>query len=125
MAEGFLSSIFGPKKRSSLRLEDYVDLDEEENSDGVGSGPADLYVKVAELGGLNDVANIKEEVYSGNVVLVDVSRVDDELSLERSIKELRRVVSDIDGDIAAMGNDQVIVTPTVIKIDREKIPPVE
>lgn len=126
MADSFLGGIFGSKKtRGGRNLEDYVDLNKMQDSSDVSEGAADLYVKVAELGSLNDIATLKEEVYSGNIVLIDISRMDDELTLERAVKELRKVVTDIDGDIAAMGDDQVIVTPTAIKIERERVESVE
>lgn len=122
MADSFLGGIFGSKKnQSSQSLEDYIDLNKTNTSEDVSRGAADLYVKAAELTGLDDIATLKEEVYSGNVVLVDISKMDDELTLERAVKELRKVVDDINGDIAAMGKDQVIVTPTAVKIEREKV----
>jgi SepF-like predicted cell division protein (DUF552 family) len=37
------------------------------------------------------------------------------------VKELRQVAKDIHGDIAGLGDDQIIVTPMSIKIDRKKI----
>jgi len=123
MAEGFLSGILGSKERESPKLEDYIDLDETTSDETIREGPADMYVKVGELKSLNDVAELKEEVYNGNILLIDVSGIEDELALERSIKDLRRAVNDIDGDIAAMGNDQVIVTPTAVKIERDRLAP--
>lgn len=121
MAEGFLGGILGSKEKPAA-LEDYVDLDDETDGD-VGTGPADMFVKVAELEDLNDVPDLKEEVYSGNIVLIDVSNTDDDLVLERSIKDLRKSVNDIDGDIAALGDDQIILAPTAVKIEREKLVP--
>lgn len=125
MAEGFLSGLLGSKEKRRGRsgLDDYVDLDSEDYGEEIGTGPADVYVKAAELKDLNDVADLKEAVYNGNILLVDISRVEDELTLERSVNELSKAVSDINGDIAAMGDDQVIVTPTAVKIDRDKLEP--
>jgi SepF-like predicted cell division protein (DUF552 family) len=43
------------------------------------------------------------------------------MELERSTNELKRVVKDINGDIAGLGRNWLIVTPNGIKIDRRKI----
>ncbi len=43
------------------------------------------------------------------------------MTLERALRDLRDVVSDVHGDIAGLGEDMVITTPTGIKIDRTRL----
>lgn len=81
-----------------------------------------MYVKIAELTGLEQLPKLKEEVYKGNALLIDISATKrDKLTLERVIKELKHVTGDIHGDIAGIGEDQIIVTPHNVKIDRTKV----
>lgn len=54
--------------------------------------------------------------------MIDISNIKgDKLLLDRALKDLKEVVSDVNGDIAGLRDDQVLVTPTGIKIDRSKI----
>jgi len=79
-------------------------------------------VRVAELTNLNDLALLKKEVYEGNILMIDISTIkNDKLMLDRALKDLKDVVIDVHGDIAGLKEDQVLVTPTGIKIDRSKI----
>jgi SepF-like predicted cell division protein (DUF552 family) len=103
--------------------EDYWDLDleayEEELREEEG---VRMYVKTAELTGLYDLPDLKKEVYSGNILLLDISLAkQDKVLVEKTIKDLKMVASDVSGDIAGVADDMVIVTPTGIKIERQKL----
>jgi SepF-like predicted cell division protein (DUF552 family) len=103
--------------------EDYWDLDleayEEELREEEG---VRMYVKTAELTGLYDLPDLKKEVYSGNILLLDISLAkQDKVLVEKTIKDLKMVASDVSGDIAGIADDMVIVTPTGIKIERQKL----
>lgn len=41
--------------------------------------------------------------------------------LDRALKDLKEVIIDVHGDIAGIKEDQVLVTPTGVKIDRSKV----
>ncbi|MBS3816111.1 MAG: cell division protein SepF [Candidatus Thermoplasmatota archaeon] len=106
-----------------LESEEYVDLthlaDEEE-----GFSEADTLIKIAEIHRFEDVRDVTEEVYDGNILLVDTEAIaGNEDALERVQSELKAVASDVSGDIAGIGNDFLAVTPEGIAIDREKIKP--
>ncbi|MBN1455893.1 MAG: cell division protein SepF, partial [Methanomicrobia archaeon] len=45
----------------------------------------------------------------------------DKVLVEKTIKDLKMVASDVSGDIAGVADDLVIVTPTGIKIERQKL----
>ena len=103
--------------------EDYWDLDleayEEELREEEG---VRMFVKTAELTGLYDLPDLKKEVYSGNILLLDISLAkQDKVLVEKTIKDLKMVASDVSGDIAGIADDLVIVTPTGIKIERQKL----
>lgn len=111
----------GPK----LDSEEYIDLthlaegeEEEETFD------ADTLIKIAEVHRYEDVRNVTQEVYDGNILLVDVESIaGNEDALEKVQNELQTVASDISGDIAGIGNHFIAVTPEDIAIDREKLKP--
>jgi len=119
---GGLRKIFKRKERArGESIEDYVDLDIEEY-EGLAEEDAKAYVKAVELTNLNEVPELKKEIYKGNILILDISLIkQDKITVERAIKDLKRVVADIGGDIAGLNDDKIIVTPTGIKIERRKI----
>jgi len=120
MSKGFLDKLLNPHARSSE--EEYIDLDLAEYEDILDEEPAALFVRLAELTGVNDLPEIKKEVYNGNIVIIDISLIkNDKISMDRTVKELKQVVADIKGDIAMAEHDMVIVTPSNIKVDRKKL----
>ena len=84
--------------------------------------PAEMYVRVAQLTTQNELPEIKKEVYDGNILMIDISHIKSDKSMsERAVRDLKQVAADVHGDIAGIGENQIIVTPTGIRIDRTKI----
>ena len=80
----------------------------------------DTYIKAIPLRAYEDVDLIKSEVRSGNVVITNVSplaksNIED---VKRAINELNEYAALIQGDIARLGEERVILTPRTIKIWR-------
>lgn len=119
----FLDSILG-RGSSSAAESDYMELDlaSFESVSGDAS-PASMYVRIATITDLKDTPRVKDEIYNGNIVIVDVSRLKlDKITYERVLKDLRAVAHDINGDIVGLGDQKyVILTPMSVKISREKI----
>lgn len=106
--------IFGKKKEGYIDLEDYEVGGEEEE--------AKMYVKVAELQKFDDLKDYAKYVYEGNLLILDVSPISvDDIELERVTNELKKIVRDINGDIAGLDRNHFIITPTGVKIDRKKL----
>jgi len=100
--------------------EDYseVDLGQFEES----GGSPDMILRVAELGQAEVLPEIKQEIYAGNIILVDIAGLKrDKAALDRAIGELKKAVDDVSGDIAGIGDDLIVLVPSGIKIDREKV----
>ncbi|QSG03556.1 cell division protein SepF [Natranaeroarchaeum sulfidigenes] len=115
---GLMSSILGD--RNSRSAEDYVEL----NLDEFESAASDaaMQVHIAEIGGQKDVIDIKDAVYDGDLVIADITRLrTQDSTVEHVVDELRQVAEEVDGDIVQKGDDQLIVTPTGIKISRTKL----
>ncbi len=119
-SKGLLGKVFGGK--STEEEEEYTEIDLGDMDQAVGSGPAETYVRVAELSNLAQIPELKREIYNGNIVVVDMSPVKgDSLTRDRALKDLKQVASDVRGDIAMIKDDNlIVVTPMSIKIDRTK-----
>ncbi len=107
--------IFGKKS------EGYIDLEEYEVGEE-GQEEAKMYVKVAEVQKFDDLKDFAKYIYEGNLLILDVSPISvDDIELERVTNELKKIVRDINGDIAGLDRNHFIVTPTGVKIDRRKL----
>jgi SepF-like predicted cell division protein (DUF552 family) len=117
--KGIFDKILGHK--GSTDSEEYTEVDLDEYEEAVGSGPAETYVRVAELASLSQIPELKREVYNGNIVVVDITPIKgDSLTRDRALKDLKQVALDVSGDIAGITDNMIVVTPMSIKIDRTK-----
>lgn len=118
-SRGIMDKLFGSK--AAGESDEYTEINLDEYDQAAGTGPAETYVRVAELSGLNQIPELKREIYNGNIVIVDISPIKgDSLTRDRALKDLKQVALDVSGDIAGIGENMIIVTPMSIKIDRTK-----
>ncbi len=116
---GLFDKLLG--KAEKVSIDEYEELDLSEYEAEI-SEEAEMYIKVAEVTGLNEIPEIKRQIYEGNVVIADIAFIKhDKLTLDRVLKDLRQLVEDIHGDIVGLGEDYIVITPTGVKIDRNKI----
>lgn len=117
-----IDKILGGNVKSATSADDYTEIDLSKYEEVLEDEPAETYVKIAEITNINQVAALKQEVYNGNILMIDISNIkSDELLRDRVLKELKDVVIDVHGDIAGVKGSTVIVTPTGVKIDRSKL----
>ena len=115
---GLMSKILGD--RGARSTGDYVELDP--NDFDADSGDVAMEVHVAEISGKENVIDIKDAVYDGDLVIADITRLrTEDPTVEHITDELRQVVEEVGGDIVQKGDDQIIVTPTGVRISREKL----
>uniref|UniRef100_A0A7J2TK99 DUF552 domain-containing protein n=1 Tax=Archaeoglobus fulgidus TaxID=2234 RepID=A0A7J2TK99_ARCFL len=113
--------IFERLKSKKTVIEDYEEIDLSQYEAEVDK-KATMMIKVAEVAGLTEVPRIKKEIYDGNIVIADVGFLKhDKLTLDRILKDLKQLADEINGDIVGLGDDYVILTPTGVKVDRNKI----
>ena len=116
-----IDKILGGNVKSTTSAEDYTEIDLSKYEEVLEDEPAETYVKIAEVSSINQVSQLKQEIYNGNILMIDISNIrGDDLLRDRVLKELKDVVIDVHGDIAGVKGNTVIVTPTGIKIDRSK-----
>ena len=117
-----IDKILGGNVKSTTSADDYTEIDLSKYEEVLEEEPAETYVKIAEVSNLNQLSSLKQEIYNGNILMIDISNIrGDDLMRDRVLKELKDVVVDVHGDIAGYKGNNVIVTPTGIKIDRSKI----
>ncbi len=121
MVKKLFNSILG---KSPVRDQDeYMELDLASYESATEDGPASMYIKIATIADLKDTPRVKDEVYNGNIVIVDIGRLKmDKVTFERVLKDLRDVAKDVNGDIVGLGEQKyVVITPMSVKVSREKI----
>jgi SepF-like predicted cell division protein (DUF552 family) len=107
---------------TTVTEDDYMDLDLSAYEEATANAPA-LLVKIATVGDIKESPRIKDEVYNGNIVIVDIGRLKmDKVMYERVLKDLKEVAKDVNGDIIGLGDQRyVVITPNSVKISRDKI----
>ena len=116
-----LDTIIG--RSSTVGEDDYMELDLASFEGSGEDEAASMYVKVATIADLKETPRVKDEVYNGNIVIVDISRLKmDKITYERVLKDLKEVAKDVNGDIVGLGDQKyIVITPMAVKISREKI----
>jgi len=110
--------------RQAISAEQYIDLTDMvfEDESLAGTEGARTIVKVGELFRYDDLSTLTKEVYEDNIVIVDFTSIaNDDLTMKRVTAELKSVARDVDGDVAGVGKNLLMVTPKGVKIDRNKI----
>lgn len=97
--------------------EEFVELDmEEEKAD------KKLLVEVERLDNYADSERLQRKVREGSLLLVKIKdlKAKDMEELKRSVEKLRKTCMAINGDIAGMGDDWLILTPSTAHVHREQ-----
>lgn len=86
------------------------------------SQPSKIYLKAVPLRDLSDLDSIKNEVKSGTILIIKVSPLADKdvEGVKKAVNELCEFAKTIDGDIARLGEERIVVTPQGVRIWREK-----
>lgn len=108
------SAAIGTEPRKFIDLNDF-----EPGIESTASGPV---IKIVEISRFEDLNSVTEVVYNGDILIIDYSILaNDELTLRRIIGELKNVAKDVNGDVAGIGKNLLFLTPSGVKIDRNKI----
>jgi uncharacterized protein len=83
---------------------------------------SEIVLRMAELLSLDSLTAIKQELYCGNILVVDIAGIKrDQTALDKAIDELRRAVDEVSGDIVGISEDLIIIVPGGVKIDRDRV----
>src|SRR5690242_6350009 len=111
-------SLFAPRQAARPRLDgaDYIDLEEYSKGTELTDSTSTMMVKVAEIQKYDDLRNFANYVYQGNLLLLDISNVmGDDIVMRRVTGDLKKLVADINGDIAGLGKSMLIIAPTGVR----------
>lgn len=100
--------------RKFIDLNDYKFQEEMEETKSI--------VRVAEIRRLEDVRKIGQYIYDGDILIIDCTQISSEdYIMKRVTEEVKRLVKDINGDVAGVSKSFLVVTPPGIAIDRNRI----
>jgi len=118
---GILSKItkaFGLSKE--LNVEDFMTASEAEEVDVLHQA-ADFYVKPVSLQSDSDIKVVEEELRQRNIILLNITPVArNPAKLKSHVNELRAFVHSVNGDIARIDEDKILLTPQNVKIVKRK-----
>jgi len=108
------------KKEDSIDVEEFLNnLDED---DETLYEEADAFVKPMVLLKDEDTETVLNEAKQGNIVLLGIDDMSkrNAIKLKELITKIKAGVDGIDGDIARISHDKVLVTPSKVKIIKKK-----
>jgi len=84
--------------------------------------PEKIYIKAWVLKSLEELDSVKDEVLSGNIMILRLGKLAEKNmeDVKKAVNELYDFVQQINGDIARLGEERIVVTPPFVKIWRRK-----
>lgn len=81
-----------------------------------------MQLKVAEIRRFEDITRLGEHLYNGDILILDCTSVaSDDLQMRRIVQEVRSMGRDIDGDVAGITKNLIVITPRGVAINRNRI----
>ncbi len=118
MLVAFVHKVF--KRDDGIDIEEFLNtLDVEEET---MYEDADAFVKPMTLVTQEDANAVVHEAKEGNIVLLNIGGLAKRnvVKLKELITSIKDEISEIDGDIARISQDRIIVTPSKVKIIKRK-----
>ena len=115
-----LGGVLGDSK--DLDIEEYMNSAEMDDVD-VMNEPADFYVKPVTLLQESDIALIQSELQKRNIILLNVAEMAKRPNtLKTLVAGLKDFVDKLNGDIAKIDDNRLLLTPAKIKIIKNRKP---
>lgn len=94
---------------------DYIEID-----DIRGDEMDKLLIKVETLNDFSDTEKIQTELRSGHIVWVKIKALKDKdmIELKRAVDRLRKTCIAVNGDIAGVDEDFLVLTPEGVRVHR-------
>jgi SepF-like predicted cell division protein (DUF552 family) len=86
--------------------------------------PSKTYLKAMPLKDLSDVENVKAEVRNGNIIILRITPLAGKSieDVKKAVNDLYEFAEEVEGDIARLGEERVVICPKTVRIWREKSP---
>lgn len=113
-----LGGLFGRGVPKELAEDEFIELD----TSAVETPGGKVQIKIDKLDVFADSDRIQKAVRDGSVVLVKIKSLKekDMSELKRAIDKLRKTCIALNGDIAGIEEDWIILTPSFAHVVREK-----
>src|SRR5699024_10569610 len=99
---------------------EYVELDTDDIEESTAEPTTKVHI--AGIEGQRDVIDIKNAVYDGDIVIADITRhATTDRTMERITADLQEIAREVGGDIVQKADDQLIITPGSVGINRTKL----
>ncbi len=109
------------KGEDELNVDEFMDAAKAEEDIDIVHPPKSKYVKPVAYQGDEDVSLIKEELTAGNFVLLNIALVSKNPNkLKNLITELKTFASGINGDIARIDEDKILIVPNDVGIIKRR-----
>jgi len=108
------------KKEEGIDIEDF--LNNLDTDDETIYEEADAFVKPLNLATDADIEIVVNEAKAGNIVLLNIGDLSrrNAIKLKELVTKIKTNVDGIDGDIARISQDRILVTPSKVKIIKKK-----
>jgi hypothetical protein len=103
-----------------MDVEEFMTAAEAEEVDVLHKA-ADFYVKPIALQTDGDVKVVQEELKQKNIILLNIQPIArNPARLKQAVSDLRAFVSSVNGDIARIDEDKILLTPENVKIVKRR-----
>jgi SepF-like predicted cell division protein (DUF552 family) len=108
-----------PKKEEPVVEKPVIETPPETNETQVTT-----YLKAMPLRELGDLETVKTEVKNGNIIILRITPLASKSieDVKQAVNQLYEFAESINGDIARLGDERVVICPDKIRIWREKTP---
>ncbi len=115
---GFLDKMMGSKEE--IDIEEFLNNLDAEEEDLYSD--ADALVKPITLESEEDVTVVCDELKKGNIILVNIAGLSkrNALKLRDFVSRIKDEADAINGDIARISHERILVTPSKVKIVKRK-----
>ena len=109
------------KKPEGIDIEEFLNNLDSEDETTIYED-ADAFVKPVTLITDEDVEGVLNEAKQGNIVLLNIGDLSkrNTIKLREYVSKIKAGVDEINGDIARISHDRVLVTPSKVKIIKKK-----
>lgn len=102
----------------------FLDLGTMGFEEEAGLAGARSVVRLVEIIRFDDLHEATKRVYQGDIVFLDYTSIaNDQVAVRRMSVDLKNVAKDVGGDVCGVAKNLLLITPTSIRIDRQKIRP--
>ena len=114
----FMEKLIG--KGEEIDIEEFLNNLDAEDDDPYED--ADAFVKPISLQSEEDKNLVVEEAKKGNIILLNIADLSkrNAIKLKELVNGIKIGIEEIDGDIARITHDRIIVTPSKVKIIKRK-----